>query len=195
MANKTIEMKRLVPYYFDTSAVNAVVWMISSTTKVPEASMKFLNLVYSDADVLNMILWGIEGEDYVKVDDHHVRYPDGKTADTVGYTAALCSGLMGSESLQYQAEGLNWADIEFKLRENKETKRSPYFGFIFDPQNVKTELSTINNVKNQYLPGLISGALDLDETLPLFIRDLNAAGAQTVIEEKQRQLDQWLSEQ
>lgn len=195
MANKTIEMKRLVPYYFDTSAVNAVVWMISSTTKVPEASMKFLNLVYSDADVLNMILWGIEGEDYVKVDEHHVRYPDGKTADTVGYTAALCSGLMGSESLQYQAEGLNWADIEFKLRENKETKRSPYFGFIFDPQNVKTELSTINNVKNQYLPGLISGALDPDETLPLFIRDLNAAGAQTVIQEKQRQLDQWLSEQ
>lgn len=195
MANKNIEMKRLVPYYFDTSAVNSVVWMISSTSKVPEAAMKFLNLVYSDADVLNTILWGVEGEDYVKVDEHHVRYPDGKTADTVGYTAALCSGLMGSESLQYQAEGISWDDIEFKLRENRETKRSPYFGFIFDPQNVKTELSTINNVKNQYLPGLISGALDPEEALPRFINDLNAAGAQTVIQEKQKQLDKWLSEQ
>lgn len=194
MANKNIEMKRLVPYYFDTSAVNSVVWMISSTSKVPEAAMKFLNLVYSDKDVLNTILWGVEGEDYIKVDEHHVRYPDGKTADTVGYTAALCSGLMGSESLQYVAEGVSWEDVEFKLRENRETKRSPYFGFIFDPQNVKTELSAINNVKNQYLPGLISGALDPDEALPRFINDLNAAGAQTVIQEKQKQLDKWLSE-
>jgi len=188
-------MKRLVPYYFDTSAVNSVVWMISSTSEVPEAAMKFLNLVYSDKDVLNTILWGIEGEDYVKVDEHHVRYPDGKTADTVEYTAALCSGLMGSESLQYVAEGVSWEDVEFKLKENRETKRSPYFGFIFDPQNVKTEFSAINNVKNQYLPGLLSGALDPDEVLPRFINDLNAAGAQTVIEEKQKQLDKWLSEQ
>jgi|LSQX01.1.fsa_nt_gb putative aldouronate transport system substrate-binding protein len=195
MANKNIEMKRLVPYYFDTSAVNSVVWMISSTSEVPEAAMKFLNLVYSDKDVLNTILWGIEGEDYVKVDEHHVRYPDGKTADTVEYTAALCSGLMGSESLQYVAEGVSWEDVEFKLKENRETKRSPYFGFIFDPQNVKTEFSAINNVKNQYLPGLLSGALDPDEVLPRFINDLNAAGAQTVIEEKQKQLDKWLSEQ
>lgn len=102
---------------------------------------------------------------------------------------------MGSESLQYVAEGVSWEDVEFKLKENRETKRSPYFGFIFDPQNVKTEFSAINNVKNQYLPGLLSGALDPDEVLPRFINDLNAAGAQTVIEEKQKQLDKWLSEQ
>ncbi|MGE5613284.1 MAG: ABC transporter substrate-binding protein [Bacillota bacterium] len=195
MANKNIEMKRVTPFYFDTSAVNQVVWMISSITKVPEASMKLLNLVYSDADVLNMILWGIENEDYVKVDEHHVRYPDGKTADTVGYTAALCSGLMGSESLQYQAEGISWDDIEFKLNENKTTKRSPYFGFIFDPKDVKTELSAINSVRDRYLPVLICGAVDPDTTLPKFIQELNDAGAQTIIQKKQEQLDKWLAEQ
>lgn len=195
VSNKNIEMKRIAPFYFDTSAVNGVVWMIASTTEIPEAAMKLLNLVYSDVDVLNTILWGVEGEDYVKVDEHHVKYPDGMTADTVGYTAALCSGLMGSESLQYQAEGMNWDDIAFKLSENKSTKRSPYFGFIFDPKDVKTELSAINSVRDQYLPVLACGALDPETTLPKFIKALDDAGAQTIIQKKQEQLDQWLSEQ
>lgn len=43
-----------------------VSWMISSTTDVPEAAMKFLNLTYTDADVINLLIYGIEGRDYVK---------------------------------------------------------------------------------------------------------------------------------
>jgi putative aldouronate transport system substrate-binding protein len=195
LMGKNIEMKRIAPFYFDTAAVNAVVWMINATTKVPEASMKLLNLVFTDEQVLNTLLWGIEGRDYIKVDEHHVRFPDGKNADTVDYTAYISSGIIGSESLQYQYEGIDWSDIELKLRENKETLRSPYFGFIFDPSSVKVEMSAISNVIDQYLPGLETGALDPETTIPKFVQALNDAGAQNVIKAKQEQLDAWLAAQ
>lgn len=43
---------------------------------------------------------------------------------TVGYTAALCTGVIGSESLQYQPVGTDIADIQLKLKHNKESERS-----------------------------------------------------------------------
>ncbi|WP_391557118.1 ABC transporter substrate-binding protein [Robertmurraya sp.] len=192
---KNIEMKRISPFYFDTSATNAVTWMMSSTTKVPDAAMKLLNMTYTDKELLNTILFGIEGRDYEVVDEHHVKYPDGKSAANVPYTAQLSSGILGSESLQYQLEGMSYEDVNVKITENRETERSPYFGFIFDQTPVKTELSTINNVVNQYLPGLVTGSLDPETTLPKFIKALNDAGAKNVINEKQKQLDKWIEDQ
>lgn len=193
--NKNIETKRLTEEYFDTASINNVVWMLSGSTKAPEAAMKFLNLFYTDPFVINTILYGIEGRDYVKVDEHHVRFPDGMTASDVPYTAQLSTGMIGSESLQYQFEGTDWSDVEFKLKENKETKRSPYFGFIFDMSDVRTEMSAINNVKNQYVPGLITGSLDPETTIPKFLEALKDAGADRVIQAKQEQLDRWLEQQ
>lgn len=169
--------------------------MINSATEVLEAAMKFLNLTYTDEYVLNTLLYGPEGESYVRVDEHHIKFPDGKKATDAPYTAHLSSGVLGSESLQYQFEDVSWEDVRLKLKENKETKRSPYFGFIFDPSDVITELSAINNVKNQYIPGLICGALDPETDIPEFIKALQDAGSQTLIEKKQEQLDEWLSKQ
>ncbi|WP_019637287.1 ABC transporter substrate-binding protein [Paenibacillus fonticola] len=192
---KNLEMKRIAPYYFETGAVNMVSWMVSSTTKAPEGAVKFLNLLYTDEELINTVLYGIEGEDYVKVGEHHVKYPDGKDASTVAYTAMLSTGIVGSESLQYQLEGVNWSDVELKLQENKETKKSPFFGFIFDPSEVKTQMSAVTNVVNQYLPGLVCGALDPETTIPKFVQALNDAGAEAIIKSKQEQLDQWIAAQ
>ncbi|MHA7581440.1 ABC transporter substrate-binding protein [Paenibacillus vandeheii] len=192
---KNVEMKRLVPYYFDTGAVNLVSWLVSSTTEAPEASVKFLNLLYTDQVLINTILYGIEGEDYVKVDEHHVRFPEGLDAATVPYTAMLSTGIVGSESLQYQLEGVNWSDVELKLKENKETEKSPYFGFVFDPREVKTQMSAVTNVVNQYLPALVCGVLDPDTMIPKFVQALNDAGADAIIQSKQKQLDEWIAAQ
>lgn len=195
LMGKNIEMKRIAPFYFDTAAVNGVVWMVNGGTKVPEASVKLLNLIFTDEQVLNTLLWGLEDRDYVKVGDRHVKFPEGKNADTVDYTAYISSGIIGSESLQFQVEGIDLADIDLKIRENKETKRSPYFGFIFDQSSVRVEMSAISNVISQYLSGLETGSLDPETTIPKFVEALNNAGAQNVIKAKQEQLDAWIAAQ
>lgn len=189
---RNIGSKHLVPFYFDSQAVNLVTTGIGSTCKNPEAAMKVLNLIYTDEFVINTMLYGIEGRDYIKVDAHHWKYPDGKDANTVPYTASLCTGVFGSESLQYQPVGMSWDDILYKLNDNKKTKRSPYFGFNFDTTNMKNEISAITNVYNQYIPGLICGSLDPATTIPKLNKALKDAGIDRIIAEKQKQLDAWI---
>ena len=66
--------------YLGTSDVNRVSWAVASTCKNPEKALEFLNLTYTDKDVINLIIYGIEGKDYVKVSDNVVKYPDGQDA-------------------------------------------------------------------------------------------------------------------
>ena len=189
-----LKSKILYNFYFDSASVY-VDFGIASTSKVPEAAMKMINRLWTDEYLINTFLYGEEGVDYVKPDADHWAYPDGKDATTVGYTAALCTGVIGSESLQYQPVGTDIADIQLKLKHNKESERSPFFGFMFDASGVTTEMSAIANVYNQYVPGLICGTVDPETTMPEFLNALDAAGINTVIQAKQEQLDAWIAAQ
>lgn len=189
-----LKSKILYNFYFDSASVY-VDFGIASTSKVPEAAMKMINRLWTDEYLINTFLYGEEGVDYVKPDADHWAYPDGKDATTVGNTAALCTGVIGSESLQYQPVGTDIADIQLKLKHNKESERSPFFGFMFDASGVTTEMSAIANVYNQYVPGLICGTVDPETTMPEFLNALDAAGINTVIQAKQEQLDAWIAAQ
>lgn len=189
-----LKSKILYNFYFDSASVY-VDFGIASTSKVPEAAMKMINRLWTDEYLINTFLYGEEGVDYVKPDADHWAYLDGKDATTVGYTAALCTGVIGSESLQYQPVGTDIADIQLKLKHNKESERSPFFGFMFDASGVTTEMSAIANVYNQYVPGLICGTVDPETTMPEFLNALDAAGINTVIQAKQEQLDAWIAAQ
>ena len=50
-------------------------------------------------------------------------------------------------------------------------------------------------VRDQYWKDLAFGAVDFDEKFQEFNDALYAAGLQTVMDEKQRQLDEWLAAQ
>jgi putative aldouronate transport system substrate-binding protein len=183
--------KWIAPFYF-TSSVAGLSTVIASTTKVPEAAMKMINIIYTDELVINTLLYGIEGVDYVKVDEHHWAYPSGKNENTVSYTASYSTGIVGSERLQLQPVGIDYEDVLLKLRQNKESKRSPYYGFIFNTDPVKNELTALNNVYGQYIPGIVCGSSDPAIAIPELNRALKAAGIDVVVAEKQKQLDAWI---
>ena len=84
-------------------------------------------------------------------------------------------------------ENLNEKFKEF----NDSAIRSNALGFVFDPSNVKTEVAAVQAVFDQYRLPLENGVIDPDENLPKFIQALKDAGIDTVIAEKQKQLDAW----
>ena len=55
------------------------------------------------------------------------------------------------------------------------------------------EITAISNVRNEYRTQIEWGACDVEEMLPKYIQALKDAGIETVIAEKQRQLDDWLA--
>ena len=104
--NYPIGAKIIGDAYLSTGDLNAISWMIASTTDVPEAAMKFLNLTFTDKDIINLLIYGIEGRDYVLSDDGTVSYPEGEDASTVPYTAQLSCGTLGNFFLMYPSIGV-----------------------------------------------------------------------------------------
>lgn len=177
-----------------TETVTNIMWAIPRNATSPEASMKFLNLMYSDKDVINLLDWGVEGKHYVKTDQENIiKYPDGVDANNSGYNPNT-GWLFGNQFMSYSFEGDD-PDI-WKVTDefNKNATKSKALGFTFDSASVKTEFASVTNVLNQYKLGLETGTLDPDKTLPDFIAKLKAAGIDRIIAEKQKQLDAWAAE-
>lgn len=192
--NYPIGAKIIGDAYLSTGDLNAISWMIASTTDVPEAAMKFLNLTFTDKDIINLLIYGIEGRDYVLSDDGTVSYPEGEDASTVPYTAQLSCGTLGNFFLMYPTTGTDPASLDWELEQNKSAKTSPAMGFTFDSSSVKTQYTAVKNVISQYLPGLICGSLDPDTEIEKFVTALNDAGYQDILNAKQEQLDAWAAE-
>ena len=57
--------------------------------------------------------------------------------------------------------------------------------------NVKTEITALSNVRSKYLGMIQAGLADPEETVAAFNSELAAAGLQNVIDEAQKQIDEW----
>lgn len=184
----------LTECYTTSTIVQTAQWCIPHNATEPEAAMRFLNLLYTDADLINLFDWGIEGTHYVKTEDGHITYPEGVNAENSGYSLGL-GWIFGNQYLSYVWEGDD-LDLYDQLKDfNDSAIKSGAFGFVYDSNEVKTEVAAVSNVLNEYRAGLEFGVMDPETTLPEFLSALEAAGINTIIEEKQRQLDEWVSAQ
>ncbi|QHW32942.1 ABC transporter substrate-binding protein [Paenibacillus rhizovicinus] len=163
---------------------------ISRTSKDPDRAMMFLNLLYTDKYLVNLIAFGIEGKHYKKVDDNTIDFADGVTAQTSGYNLnqAWLFGNQFNDYLWTNEDPQKWQKF---MDFNKAAKNDTLLGFVFDPTNVKTETATIANVRKEFDSGLQSGTLDPNVYLPKYIDKMKAAGIEKVIAEEQKQLDAW----
>lgn len=183
--------KTLDSAYLYTSSLNAITWMLAANTKVPEAALKFLNLTYTDPKIANLIIWGLEGRDYVLTETGNAAYPDGMDASTVPYTAQISCGIVGNQFIQYLPVGSSYESLDWELEQNKTAACSPAMGFAFDSADYTTQYTAVRNVLTQYLPGIYCGSVDPDTEVPKMIEALNAAGYQDILNAKQAQLDAW----
>ena len=181
--------KTLDAAYLTTGGVNSISWMLAANTQVPEAAMKFLNLTYTDAEIANLIIWGLEGRDYVLDENGNAAYPEGQDATTVPYTAQISCGVVGNQFIQYLPVGSSYESLEWELEQNRTADTSPAMGFSFDSANYTTQYTAVRNVLTQYLPGIFCGSVDPATEVPKMIEALNDAGYQDILTDTQAQLD------
>ena len=77
---------------------------------------------------------------------------------------------------------------------NRNAVISPAAGWSFNSEDVADEVAACTNVCAKYYKGLMCGALDPEEALDQFNKELHDAGIDLIIAEKQAQLDSWLAE-
>ena len=187
---KTIFDNRLSQPVINTRAVAQACQAITADSANPARTMKFLNMMYTDANLMNLIVHGIEGKHYTKLDDTYLRYPEGvvnrNKNDYYGSPA-----YQGNRFLLLLNEG-EPADLwEQYAAFNDKAYISPSYGFNFDSTDVMNELTAINNVHAEYMPNLFVGATDPAVKLPEALEKFKVAGSETVIAEIQAQYDAW----
>lgn len=192
----------LIPALASTDRVTMGLWSIAGSCEHPEAAMKTLNELYSNPELSNLYMYGIEGVHYEVIEEgavtngqDRINYPDGLDATTTTYRKS------GTWLMPNQFIGDIWgtdlpADYWDATKTfNEESQKSAAFGFSFDATQVANEITACTNVVNKYHKALVCGALDPETTLPQFNSELKDAGIDAIIEEKQAQLDAWLAEQ
>ncbi|MCD7957029.1 MAG: ABC transporter substrate-binding protein [Lachnospiraceae bacterium] len=181
-------------YYPSASASAGTYWTIPITSENPEAAMKFLNLMYENQDVADLLKTGIEGVHYVTTDeDYVVAYPDGITSENTTYYEPL--GLYGDR--RYELAYSAGASIEENdaWTANNLSKQYMSVGYNYDTSNMTNQIIAVNSVLDQYLPSLETGSVeDVDTIYEQFLSALEVAGINDIIADNQAQFDAWLAE-
>lgn len=174
-----------------TSQIQEDGWGINSTSQNPEKAMEFLNLMYSNAEISNLLMNGIEGKEYEKISDHIITYPDNVSADNIGYSRYFSVFGDFMDIYQWQPVTESFYDDLKDFQFN--TTVSPLLGYTFDVSPVASEYTAVIRVLSEYLPplecGMIAGVKEAVENMNVLLRD---AGIDRIIAENQKQLNEWL---
>ena len=178
-------------------SVNNGTWMVNAASKAPSAACKFLNLLYTDKYVDNLLIYGEEGVDYQLNEDGFAVPPEGfESLNDVAYTNNQNYYLWGNKWIAYSVVGgLNEEESKAQLQKNYDAKLSNYYGFSYDYESLQAEYTACLNIVKEYEKALWLGAVEVDQTLEELNKRLYAAGLQKLMDAKQEQLDAWIAQQ
>ncbi|WP_059102636.1 ABC transporter substrate-binding protein [Shouchella shacheensis] len=188
-AGYPVEVQPLHDPVINNDSVTGSLQVISSTSEHPEKAMEFLNLLNTDEYVRNLVNYGIEGEHFERLDDGTIEDQPARVERYSMPTYALGNHFILDLFENEPAD--KWEAFE---EFNESAEPGPILGFHFDPTPVRTEIANISNVSSEFMPAIYTGSVDPEEYLPLATERFEAAGLQTVIDEAQRQYDEWVEE-
>lgn len=158
---------------------------IPITAEEPVAALKVINQLYTDPELMNLIMWGVEGVDYDIVDDQVKHIEDGHY-----YEADF---MIGNNTLLIPLYG-NGADYYEKVKvANAAATRSPYMGFAIDTTDMDQLIGTLNAVRDEFRAQMNCGAYT-PEGYQNYLAKLDAAGIDDYVGRFQSQLDAWMAE-
>lgn len=168
---------------------------VASWSEQKKMAFDFLTLLYVDPDIANLIRYGVEGEDY--------RLKEGYACCEEDSLLHFWSSRFTNPLITWPAAGMpkdRYAMVEECYQRFE--KNMPE-GFYFDPAPVQEEIDRIHllfggtkNRESELYRQLCSGeAKDVSQALEEFREKLREAGAETVLTEANRQLEEWRNEQ
>lgn len=160
----------LTDFYMYRTGATTTMTAISATSKHPEKAMQFLNLINTDAEVFNLIAYGIEGKHYEKVDEKHIRKVPESTYNP-GRTWSF-----GCVFNAYLLEGVQddlWEQIQHR---NDESEKGILIGFAADTSSVNSIISQMANIISEYDELNNGTSTDLEGKTAEFNKKMEAAG-------------------
>lgn len=183
-----LEQSTVSDIWQDNGAGTGSMLAVSRTTKNPERVLRFLELLYNDPELSNLINYGIEGKHYTKIDDNTISIPENTPYTLQGY-----QWMQGNVFLNYLTEGEDPDKVKNLKEFNAEAKKPMDYGFQFDKTPVEMEIAAVRTVMSEYRKQVIMGSMDPEPIMKDYADKLKAAGIDKIIDEAQAQYDEFLA--
>ncbi|MBQ8649201.1 MAG: ABC transporter substrate-binding protein [Clostridia bacterium] len=174
--------------------------VIPCTSKHPERAMKLLELLRTEegADILNMICYGIEGTHYEKLSDTEIKAFEYEQQGTSASSYGIPNWMVGTHLNMYvispYTEETRTRALDYYENVQPKFYKTPTYGMSFDTSAVSNYYSQINSVLSEYQVQLYSGAIaDYETKYAEACTKMKAAGIDKVLEELQKQVDEFVS--
>lgn len=178
----------------NTGIMQKFVWTVPVTSSNVEAALKFLTLTYTDADVINLLNYGVKDTHYVDNADGTISLPAGTEPSSARYWVNAV--FLFGNAFKAKVVAPDAADLrEQALALNKTATTAPLLGFAVDSTAFSNEYAAVINAVTQYAPGLNAGSSDPATELPKFLAALESAGMPTIIAAVQEQVDAFVAAQ
>ena len=166
-------------------------WVIPATAKNPELSLQVMDLLAMDEELHDLVNYGIEGTHYVVNEKGELDLPEGKTAETKGYSGY--GTIHVNEDYMKNTVG-TWPELNETVASYIENGHiSPLAGFSLDTSKISTELANMAAIWNEYNKSMHYGILPVDETIEEIKTAMEAAGCEKVREEVSAQIAAFLN--
>lgn len=168
-----------------TESVRGGIMVVNADTAHPQESVRFLNLINTDADVRNLLNYGIEGR-------HYTLTPSGQ----VSIISDRYTGVSYTQG--------NWFILRTTVDDppdkwdlyrqfNSAAVQSKLLGFTPDTRDagVSALITAVSRVNDKYFPALMTGTVDPETVLPMFLKELKDAGIDKLQSILQEQVNIW----
>ncbi|HRX09229.1 MAG TPA: ABC transporter substrate-binding protein [Candidatus Limiplasma sp.] len=173
-----------------TSNVAGMTWCIPALSEHQVAATQFLNLLFTDASISNLVCNGIEGVHYVVTDEGNITFAGDLNPVTTGWPSGM--GTFWPNICITYPWAPDAADVyDSWLASNETCQKSPALGFAFDSSVVSDEASACSTIVDKYVIALLLNIGDTDALYQSLLNELDAAGIDDIIAAKQAQLDAW----
>lgn len=153
----------------------------------PEAAAKWLNELYTNVEMMNLLDWGEEGIDYQIVNGEATFMP-GEDVNTVRFHNKDYVTGNFFLALPWEGQGADFRQVA--LDDLNTYEASPYLGFTPDLSELDNAIAALNSVYEEYYPSIFTGSFD-DERYEKYISSMKTAGSDDYIKAFQEQIDAW----
>lgn len=176
--------------YKVTNQAGGSMFAIPKSSRKKDVAMQYLNLMHSDATLVNLMLFGKEGVNYTKVNDSQVELIE----DANWYGMHGGAWTVGNTNLQYVLT-TELPEKNALLQEYaNDAQKTASFGFRFNKRPVADILETVGAVVREYARPLMCGAVDPDDPekgIEAFRKALKEAGIDELKAEAEAQYESW----
>lgn len=169
---------------------------VSSTAEHPVEAIKFIELLNTEKGkkLYNMLVYGIEGKHYKKIDDNKIEWlessaPGTSSDNNYGYDDWALGNTFNAYQTQYDTEG--WDEF-IKNEVNGKAKPSLLIGFSFDSKPVSLEIAQYSAIEKEYEYLIWGTTKDYKKFIEERNKKFKTAGCEKIVKEAQRQLDEWI---